>query len=459
MKLSSSFRDPSGFIFLENNVLLRQVNICYKEHYEQLMATGLYEKLAGQGLLIQHDEVDVGRAQDDRAFKVIKPCKVPFISYPYEWCFTQLKTAALNTLAIHKAAMEHGMTLKDASAFNIQFLNGKPIHIDTLSFEKFEEGRPWVAYRQFCQHFLAPLALMARKDIRLQQLCRIYIDGIPLDLACRLLPLNTKLSPSLLMHLHLHANSQKRYANKSIKLHKVKVSKMAQFGLIDSLSNTVQSLQWEPQDTEWADYYADTNYTEQGFDHKKKIIADFIDTIKPATVWDLGANNGTFSRVAAATGCAVISFDIDPSAVEKNYQQVIANNENNILPLLMDLINPSPGIGWANAERSSLMDRGSVDLLMSLALIHHLAIGNNVPFGAIAETFAHLCSHLIIEFVPKEDSQVQRLLRSREDIFSNYNENHFINSFSEYFSIVNRNTVKESKRVLFLFSNKQARHG
>jgi len=205
----------------------------------------------------------------------------------------------------------------------IQFYKGKPILIDTLSFEKYEEGKPWIAYRQFCQHFLAPLALMSARDVRLAQLLRSYLDGIPLDLGASLLPLQTRLSFGLLSHIHLHAKSQKYFADKSTNLKKYKTSRMSLLGLIDSLESTVKKLKCSPKKTEWADYYEDTNYRERAFDEKKRLVAEFLDDVKPKTVWDLGANTGIFSRIASSRGIETVSFDIDPMAVEKNYEEVV----------------------------------------------------------------------------------------------------------------------------------------
>ena len=208
-RLSSSFRDPNGFIFKQGDTLYRQVNQSYASEYSMLMESGLYDKLTKIGILIPHEDVNVTPAEPAQAFKVIQPQYIPFISYPYEWSFGLLKEAALKTLSIQKRALKAGMTLKDASAYNIQFVNGKAALIDSLSFDIYHEGEPWVAYRQFCQHFLAPLALMAHTDVRLNQLLRVYIDGVPLDLASRLLPFASRLNFGLLTHLHLHARLQK----------------------------------------------------------------------------------------------------------------------------------------------------------------------------------------------------------------------------------------------------------
>jgi hypothetical protein len=205
MRVGASFRDPSGFLFTRQGVLYRQVNQEYRTHYDLLMSSGLYTRLVGMGLLIPHDEVAEQPQESEVAYRVIRPEPLEFVSYPYEWSFSQLKDAALATLAIQKQSLEAGMVLKDASMYNIQFFHGKPVLIDTLSFETYREGDPWVAYRQFCQHFLAPLALMAHTDVRLSQLLRVYIDGIPLDLAARLLPRRTRYGLGLATHIHLHA--------------------------------------------------------------------------------------------------------------------------------------------------------------------------------------------------------------------------------------------------------------
>lgn len=451
-----SFRDPSGFLFSRENTLYRQINTVYAEEYDKLLASGLYKELTDKGLLIPHEETNQPFDDQSTGYKVIQPDWIPFISYPYEWSFSQLKDAALTTLSIQKLAFEKGMSLKDASAYNIQFHKGKPVFIDTLSFETYKEGEPWVAYRQFCQHFLAPLALMSSKDIRLGQLLRVYIDGIPLDLAALLLPFSSRFNMSLYMHIILHGKSQKKHESdaQTPKTGGRKVSRLGFMGIIQSLEKAVKKLEWTPEGTEWGDYYNDTNYSSAAATHKEEIVSRFINDIKPGAVWDLGANDGRFSRLAGSRGIPVNAFDIDPSAVEKNYRAIKQNNESSILPLLLDLTNPSPGIGWENNERESFMERGPVDLILALALIHHLAISNNVPLEKIAAFFSQLCTNLVIEFVPKTDSQVQRLLTTREDIFTEYTKDAFEAAFSEYFSIKQSVPVNDSQRTLYLLQNK-----
>ena len=288
-RVTGSFRDPSGFLFYTNGHLYRQVNQSYKVDYDLLISSGLYKSLVESKLLIPHEEVEINPLKAEDCYKVLEPEKIDFISYPYEWCFSQLKDAALATLKIQKLALEHGMTLKDSSAYNIQFKDGKPVLIDTLSFERYVENRPWIAYRQFCQHFIAPLALMSYKDIRLCQLLRIYIDGIPLDLASSLLPARTRFSPSLLAHIHLHAKQQARYADKKVDLKTLKLSFRNFYGIIDQLMGMVKGLTWRPRGTEWADYYNDNNYSSISFEHKKEIVADFLNRLNPerSGTWEL----------------------------------------------------------------------------------------------------------------------------------------------------------------------------
>ena len=257
-KLAASFRDPSGFLFRRDGKLYRQVNQAYQENYDKLVKSGLIQKLTKAGMLIPHKEAQVEPEDPALAYCVLEPELVDFISYPYEWSFSQMKDAALLTLAIQKQALEAGLSLKDASAYNIQFHHGHPLLIDTLSFEIYKEGQPWVAYRQFCQHFLAPLALMALTDIRLSQLMRVYIDGIPLDLASKLLPGSSRLNFGLASHIHLHAQAQKRYADKGISTSQTSgrgVNKMGLLGMVDSLEGVINGLKWQPSGTEWGDYY------------------------------------------------------------------------------------------------------------------------------------------------------------------------------------------------------------
>lgn len=451
-----SFRDPSGFIFEREDVLYRQVNERYAGDYDHLMESGLYERLVASGLLVSHEEVARSLAPDPGAHKVLRPARIPFISYPYEWCFSQLRKAALATLEIQRIALEHEMVLKDASAFNIQFVGTRPVLIDTLSFERYDEGTPWVAYHQFCRHFLAPLELMARTDVRLSRLFASFLEGIPLGLASRLLPKRSWASLGCLVHLHLHARSVTRFSDSRGERtpKRRRVSRRGLEGIIASLESSARKAGWNRQPTEWADYEESHAYADESRATKELVVREYLARLKPRVVWDLGSNTGAFSRMAASEAELVVSLDSDPGAVEKNFGALEDGGPSSVLPLCVDLANPTPGLGWGGAERLPLVDRGPADALLALALVHHLAIGGNVPFELLAEGFSRMGSSLVIEFVPKDDPQVKRLLRSREDIFDAYTEANFRDRFSVHFAILDRRPLPESGRVLYLMSRR-----
>ena len=437
-------------MFRHRGQIFRRVERSYQEHYDWLMSSGLYEQLRDQRLLVEHTEENATAAELDGAYKILRPETVPFISYPYEWCFSQLKDAALVTLRVAALALECEMTLKDASAYNIQFFQGRPVFIDTISFQKYVAGEPWVAYRQFCEHFLAPLAIMASKDLRCSAWLQCHIHGIPLDLACKLLPWHSALNPSLAMHVFAHARAQTKYAGKSFKVPQGGMPKIALRALIDNLTDCIDGMKLKESKSSWSEYYRDTSYTDESLEGKAEIVQRYLQQVCPSTIWDIGANTGRFSFLAALKAELVVSMDMDALCVEHNYQRCRNEKTRNILPLIVDVTAPSPGIGWDNSERSGLFERGPADMILALALVHHLAIGNNVPFALIAATLARMGKYLIVEFAPKGDSQVQRLLSSRKDIFDRYNETSFVDEFSVFFEIMDRQPIPQSDRVLFL---------
>jgi ribosomal protein L11 methylase PrmA len=459
-----SFRDPSGFVFRRDGRLLRQINQRYADHWDALVASGFLSDLVEAGLLVPFETLDAAAAADpSTAHALIAPEALDFISYPYEWTFSQLQDAALLTLDIQARAAKAGFTLKDASAYNVQFRNGRPILIDTLSFETATPGAPWIAYRQFCQHFLAPLALMAYRDVRLGTMLREHLDGLPLDLTSGLLPGRTRLRFGLLSHIHFHARAERRYdkqtdtdtgagtgsGSSGAGPSGPKMSDVRRAALIDSLRSATSKLSWDPGKTEWADYASNTSYTDAATADKDRVVREMVAATSGSTVWDLGANTGRFSRIAADLGKRVLAFDIDPGAAELHYRAVRREGQASILPLVGDVANPSPGLGWAGAERQSLADRSNADVTLSLALVHHLAIGRNVPLPDIAGWFARLAPEAIVEFVPKDDPMVRFLLSSREDVFPDYTLEGFRAAMATVFETVTETRLAESPRTMF----------
>ncbi|HTQ09256.1 MAG TPA: hypothetical protein VMI31_04225 [Fimbriimonadaceae bacterium] len=350
-------------------------------------------------------------------------------------------------------AIGKGMSLKDATAYNVQFVDGRPIMIDTSSFEEYREGMVWVAYRQFCEHFLSPLLLMSRVDVRLARLQECFIDGIPIDLAASMVGRKTWLNPALLMHVGLHGKAQR--GGKGGPAKAGTMPRNALLGLITSLRQAVNTLKWTERDSPWSDYSSASSYVETSAKHKHEIVTGYLSRLadKPALVWDLGANAGEFSRIFSSQGILTVAWDGDPAAVEHNYRHVKESGETNLLPLVQDFTSPSPSLGWANEERTSFLDRGPADLVLALALIHHLVIGNNVPLEKAAEFFARAGKSLIVEFVGPEDPRVKQLTASRTD-WHTYEQTAFEAAFETEFDVLSKDPIRESSRTLYLMRRK-----
>lgn len=461
----ASFRDPSGYVLERDGRIFRTISAHYKEEWEYITGCGLLAAAQAPGQCLAHTDA-TGEAWDEMqcadlltadTWKLLAVDRVDFISYPYEWCFSQLKDAALLTIDLHLLALRHGCVLKDASAYNVQFVQGKPVFIDLLSFERRHKEEPWQAYGQFCRHFLAPLALMAYGDLRLGLLSRQWIDGIPLDLASDLLPWRSRFSPSLFMHLHLHAKLCRDHAGDgTASTRKTETLTLRQMtDVAEALRRAVVSLRPPKRDTEWGDYYTDTNYSSAAMAAKEACVADVAARYPGAAALDLGANTGHFSALVAPHFRTVLAVDGDALAVECSYR---AARPGNVLPLVVDLSSPSPALGWALRERVSFTERCRADLVLGLALCHHLVISAGIPLPQLAAYMAELVrpgGHAVVEFIPKEDSQVQRMLASRDDIFSGYTLAGFMQAFTQAgFTEVTHSALPDSLRTVYVWKNK-----
>lgn len=436
--IGSSFRDPSGYVYEEDGVICRKITPGAQVVLSKFLGSTLY------GKLLESERVLPFTWVGDRLF----PDRVPFISYPYEWSFSMLKDAALLTLDIELLSLSCGMQLKDASAYNVQFVKGKPIFIDHLSFYPYEEGKPWAAYGQFCRHFLAPLALAAYKDVDHVKRLQIDLDGLKLGSASHILPLKANLLPGLMLHLKFHGMDPR--VVQSFKPNERHISKTMLTGLVKHLRSVVSKLDWKPTQG-WKDYEKECNYDEEATHRKGFVVEEFLRQSGAKVVADLGCNVGLYSQVALDIGCRVIAVDSDPACIELVYT---TNSGDNILPLVVDMTNPSPAIGWGNTERDSFLDRLKVDTVMCLALVHHLAIGNNIPLGRIAPLLAGIGKNLVIEWVPKEDSQVSKMLKYREDIFPSYTSKGFERAFGEFFTITDSKPVDSTLRSVYLMERR-----
>ncbi|MFL9845760.1 methyltransferase domain-containing protein [Flavobacterium rhizosphaerae] len=452
---ASSFRDPSGYISVSGGEVCRHINPIYFNQYNALKSSGFYEKLFEKKLLIPHKEVSADNNQI-----ILEAKKIPFFSYPYEWSFTQYKHAALHTLKLQKYCLQNGYTLKDATAFNITFYKGAPVFVDTLSFDSYKEGEPWRAYKQFLMHFLAPLVLAKYYGNDMLKQLQQYIDGMPLDKVVKLLPFKARFSPVLYTNIYLTAKYEGKFSSgTNTKEKKVSVSKEAQLKILDALYGYIKDLTLK-EATEWNNYYSITNYDTAAFDYKKQLVKKWCHQINAKKVVDLGGNDGTFSRELKNDAHEILVIDIDPNAVDYNYQQVLKNKEHTILPLVSDLLNPAPGIGFNNKERLPLQERiadNNYNVALALALIHHISLTGNVPFSMSAEMFTSLTPYLIIEFPDRDDSWVDFLLKSKREFmeyFDYYSIGNFEQDYLDFYTVIEKEKIPNTSRTMYLLQRK-----
>ena len=357
----ASFRDPSGGIVLHRGLPYRTVTADYLPHLRRLETSGLMKALFLQKELIPHRMLRKPHPFPTHAAAVLEPVPLRFISHPYEWCFSQWREAALLTLRLALQAVDHTMTLKDASAYNVQFHEGHAIWIDTLSFESCDAPGPWVAYRQFCRHFLATLAGMSRIHPRWGLYFRSRMDGFDLREVARALPVSTWFNPFLAGHLHLQSHLENRPLKPGRVQTSLPMNGTMLRGLLKDLSGGIGRMRAPRADTPWVRYSQELPYPPAAAEKKKRVVTSWIRRTSPGTLWDLGANTGTFSLAAASQVPFVLALDSDHGSVERLWGEIRTRGVKNILPLWMDLADPSPSQGWMGRERSSLFDRGPAD--------------------------------------------------------------------------------------------------
>jgi len=446
-----SFKDPSGHVIQKEDGYYRYVSHQYATEYEHLMHSGLYKSLTDASLMIEHQEIEE-KETGNNYYKVLFPQQIELITYPYEWVFSQWLDMALAFLRINRIALQHGMILKDATPYNFVFAEGKCMLLDSLSFRFFKDGDPWIAYRQFCEEILGPLALMRYNDPSWARLQRAFLRGFPLAFVSQQLPLKTWFNTACLLHIHLHAKFQNRKEN-ARQTH-AGFSKQKLKILWELLQKTLTK--WDrPLNVHsiWDQYYENDIEEENYLADKTAVVSQWLAETKPDITIDLGANTGKFSFIAAQFSKQVIALENDRICVEQIRTESKQKKINNISTLVADITEPSPALGWANAEKTALLKRMNGDMVLALALVHHLCLSKNIPLDFIAKTIAGITTkYAIVEFVSKNDSKAKSLLQHREDIFEDYTEDNFVNSFNKYFKLVD--TCAASARKLFLWEKK-----
>lgn len=450
-----SFRDPEARIFVHEGGIYRALSSASLKDWRALKETRFYQRLTEQGSLVGTEEVTGGSipAPPGEWVAVLRHNTLPFVSYPYEWSFGMLRDAAIQQLSLLLAALAEGMTLKDATPYNSQWQGVSPVFIDIASFRQSELGEPWAGYRQFCQLFLYPLLLQAYKDLDFQPFLRGSLEGVtPVDFM-KIMSGRDRFRRGVFGHGYLHAKLQTRFDSSDTQVR----GNLKQAGFSDELvkhnvgrlRKLITGLNWKRSDSEWAGYAQHNTYDDQARGRKRDFVSRATLAAQPALVWDLGANTGEYSAVAAEHAEYVVAMDIDHLAVEHHYQRLKGDGSNNILPMVMDLADASPGLGWDGAERQTLSQRGQPDLILALALIHHLVIGRNIPLRQFITWLANNGRHLVIEFVGKNDPMVKRLLRNREDVFADYEQARFEDYLEERFDIKERAGSDTGDRTLY----------
>jgi hypothetical protein len=448
-----SFRDPESRVFYAGD-----------EVYRALSADGLsdFEAVRASGLLDDGRVVATEQVEDMSALKgllvhepaaVLRHERIPFVSYPYEWTFSMLKDAALLQLDLLLDALGHDLVLKDSTPYNVQFKGARPVFVDVGSFERVREGEPWVGYRQFCMLYLYPLLLQSVKEVPFRPWLRGAIDGITPTQMRGLMSFRDRFRRGVFTNVFLHARLEARYADRpdQVKQEVKRVFKKELFvANVRKMRKLVERLEWDPPKGVWTAYGERNSYTDDDARRKDDFVREVAGSREWGLVWDIGANNGRYSRIAAEGARSVLAVDADEGPVELLYRDMKAEQNEKILTLAMNLADPSPGLGWRGLERRALPERGKPDLVLALALVHHVAISANVPVREFIDWLASLGSALVIEFPTREDPMVKKLLAPKRDgLHPDYEISFFERCLAEAFEVERSERLESGTRVLY----------
>jgi ribosomal protein L11 methylase PrmA len=468
---AGSFRDREGRVFYHRGKVCRALSAQALEAWQELAASHFFPRLMAEGRVVESQKIDFDetylRALSPHWKAVLEHRRIPFISYPYEWPFSMLKDAALLQLDLLHQALQEDFVLKDSTPYNVQWQGTSPVFIDVVSFERLPQGDPWVGYLQFCQLFLYPLLLTARCDVAFHPWLRGSLDGIsPLEID-RLLGWRDRLRPGGFADVYLQARLQEKTARAEhaellsadggdvgslrTELRRAGFKKELIVGNVKRLQNIVGGLRWQPATSQWSDYTNESSYDTTEQTAKEGFVGTIAAQRHWPVVWDLGCNTGTFSRLVAQHADTVIALDADHLAVESLYRELRSSDDPSaakILPLVGNLVDPSPNLGWRLGERRALTGRPQPNLILALALIHHVVLTGNVPLPEFLDWLAGLGGELILEWVDRKDGMVERLLRNKEDIYHDYTAEVFNEHLERRFEVLGRRTLHAGTRTL-----------
>jgi ribosomal protein L11 methylase PrmA len=455
-----SFKDPEGRVFHHNGEVYRTLSEDAARRMRELSET--VEELVRKDLLIDSHLVSHGEAglpAERFGETLMRHERIDVVTYPFEWSFDMLRDAALCTLDMLEHCLERGLILKDATAYNVTFHRGRMRFIDTLSIENYREGEPWDGYAQFCREFLFPLMLTAYRGVEFQSLLRGELNGLPLPDFARLLSGRDYLRAGVLRHVILQRRLEKSFSDSDVgirsRFRDIRFSKELIGANLRGLRKIIRSLSYGAADSVWIDYEKTSSYSDEASRAKADFVRRALSRLTssrstPGRVVDLGCNLGSYSLLAAETAERVISLDIDPACVNALYRRLGQGAKGEVAPMVGDLLNPSPGLGWNLQERRPLFERIRSDAFLALALVHHICIGGNVPLAAFLDLLAEIAPGGVLEWVDKSDSMVQRMLRNRADVFADYEWEHFEKLLRQRFELAEIRESHEGKRRLCL---------
>jgi hypothetical protein len=452
-----SFRDRTARVFYQDGRIFRGLTRTALEEWQVLSASAFYRRFSDSGAIVHTQQCDLAALSlspsDAPWAAVLEHERLPFVSYPYEWSFAMLRDAALLQLDLVLGALDEGIGLKDASAYNVQWKGAAPVFVDIASFYKRAEGEPWVGYRQFCQMFLYPLLVQAYRDVPFQPWMRGNIDGMDAEVCLHLLRARDYFRGGVLAHVYLQAKAQKAYNSTTRDVRSDLSSAGFDKRLIkanaERLRTLVAELRWKPKQSTWSDYLKCGHYEASDAAQKRDFVREVAGSREWGLAWDVGCNVGVFSRIVAERARYVVAMDADALAIDKLYQALKTEKVRNILPLVVNVTDPSPNLGWRNLERKRINERGRPELVLALALIHHVVIGGNIPMAEFVQWLKDLGGDLVIEFVTRKDPMVVSLLRNKDDHYSDYDEQTFERELSARFSIAKRQPLGSGTRIMY----------
>jgi hypothetical protein len=459
-----SFRDRLGRVYVQPDGVYRGLSKKAWAEWELLSSKKFFKKALEDGTVVATeatDDVDIDTSDLPEPWAAyLKHEKLNFITYAYEWPFDMLKDAALHQLNLMEAALTEGMVLKDATPYNTVYRGVEPVFIDTPSFEKLKAGDPWVGYGQFCQMFLFPLMLQAYKDIPYRHWLRGRVDGIDTADANAMMSFRDRFRPGVFTNVYLQSKLINAYSdsNRAIKQEAANAgfSKELIKANVKKMKKLVSGLHWNKGKTEWSDYAQTHSYDDENFQMKIDFVRRSSEAKPRALSWDIGCNTGTFSKILAEHADTVIAMDVDPLAVQKLYNELKSDPKaaKNITPIINNIADASPGIGWRGNERRRLENRGRPDLTICLALVHHVCISAHIPLYEFVAWLASLGTDIVIEMVTKEDAMVKKLLLNKDDIYNDYETEFLEECLDKHFNIEERMSYHNDTRILYYATQK-----